>query len=176
MITQKELKEIFNYDEKTGVVVNRVKRGRAEKDKEAGSIMSNGYRYIMIDQKRYLTHRLAWLYVHGYMSENMIDHIDRNPLNNQINNLREVSRQCNMRNSSDSRNNKSGVKGIIWDKNTNKWRARIMVDKKNIHLGSYTDFDNAVCARLAGEQCVGWDKCDSNSSAYQYVKKMFERI
>ncbi|MCP4373526.1 MAG: hypothetical protein GY797_36295 [Deltaproteobacteria bacterium] len=40
----------------------------------------------------------------------------------------------------------------------------------NKYLGTYNNFDNAVCARLAGEQCVNWSGCDSNSPAFKYVK------
>jgi hypothetical protein len=34
------------------------------------------------------------------------------------------------------------------------------------------DFDEAVCTRLAGEQCLNYDSCDTNSTAYQYVQQL----
>ena len=46
------------------------------------------------------------------------------------------------------------------------------INYKKIYLGIYKDFDEAVCVRLAVEQCVNWEGCDSNSPAYQYVQKM----
>ena len=40
---------------------------------------------------------------------------------------------------------------------------------KRIWLGEYNSFSEAVCARYAGEQALGWKECDANSSAYRYV-------
>lgn len=108
---------------------------------------------------------------YGYWPENDIDHKDKIKHHNCIRNLRETSRQCNMRNMGNRKDNTSGVKGIHWDKLNKKWKTQISINRKRKTLGYYKDFDNAVCARLAGEQCVGWEGCDSNSPAYQYVKE-----
>ena len=94
---------------------------------EAGTISSTGYRLITINCKIYYAHRLAWLYVYGYLPENNIDHINRNPDDNRIENLREVSRQCNLRNSKVSSANKTGVKGICYDPKNHKWKAQIRI-------------------------------------------------
>ena len=47
-----------------------------------------------------------------------------------------------------------------------------MVNQKIKNLGGYKNFDEAVCHRLAAEQCLVWDGCDNSSTAYQYVQKM----
>ncbi len=171
-LTQEELKELLNYDPLTGVFVwknidsNRVKVGDIAGHKE-----SNGYIRIKIMGKNYLAHRLAWLYVHGYLPEYIMDHRNRIRDNNWILNLREASQQCNMRNRKSNANNSSGVKGVCYDKHANKWKAQIQINRKTKNLGIYIDFQDAVCARLAGEQCVSWSGCDTNSPAYQYVKE-----
>jgi hypothetical protein len=133
---------------------------------------NNGFGYLItrVDRKPYFNHRLIFLYHHGYMPENMIDHIDRNRANNKINNLREVSNSCNIRNAKQPRNNTSGVKGIHWFKRVKKWTAYIDVGGLRKHLGYYQDFTEAVAYRLAAEQCLNWNECDSNSPAYQYMK------
>jgi len=84
-------------------------------------------------------------------------------------NLREATQQCNQRNVGTRSDNTSGVKGVTWHKRDKQWVAQICVNKKNKSIGYYADFDDAVCARLAAEQCVDWAGCDSSSPAYQYV-------
>ena len=166
--TQDRLKELLEYDPKTGKFFWRVARG-VRVGAEAGSVDSEGYICIGVDWKTYKAHRLAWLYVHGYLPENQIDHIDRDPSNNRIKNLREVSVICNSRNCGNPRTNRSGVRGVSWHKSTGKWQVQIEVNQRNFHLGYYDDFTEAVCARLAAEQCLGWSGCDSSSPAFQYV-------
>ena len=169
-LTYDYLRELLDYDPATGKFYNRVARGPSQVGAEAGYIDTRGYIYIRIDGALYLAHRLAWFYVHGYLPENDLDHIDRDPSNNRVENLREVSRYCNSRNCGNPNTNTSGIKGVRWHKRDNKWRAQIMVKMRFFHLGYYDDFNDAVCARLAAEQCLGWEGCDSSSPAYQYVK------
>lgn len=170
-LTQERLKEILHYNSDTGVFTrlvsstNRVKVGDM-----AGSLKKDGYLTITIKTDAYLAHRLAWLYIYGYFPEYGIDHINRNPSDNRIINLREVSQTCNTRNCGNRKHNTSGVKGVGWHKQSKKWRARIDVFKIQKNLGCYANFQEAVCARLAAEQCVNWSGCDANSPAFQYVK------
>jgi hypothetical protein len=168
MLTQASVRELFKYT-RDGKLLRKVSvSGNAMKGDVAGCLSSDSYLYTNICGDRYANHRLIWLYHHGYLPENDIDHIDRDPSNNRINNLREVSRQCNLRNTGNRVNNTSGVKGVYWAKTRGKWMAYITIDRKQIGLGYYEDFVDAVCARLAGEQCIGWEGCDSNSPAYKY--------
>lgn len=136
-----------------------------------GSESGNGYLRVRIEGHLELAHRIVYAMNHGYWPENSIDHIDRDRQNNHINNLREESNQCQMRNAGTLSSNKSGVKGVSWDKLRNKWIAQIMVYGKHTNLGYYFDKVDAACARLAAEQCLDWPDCDSNSTAYQYVQK-----
>lgn len=132
--------------------------------------MDNGYTSIVIDQKHFLEHRLVWLYNYGYLPEGIIDHYpDKDRSNNRIENLRAVSQQCNIRNTGNFITNTSGVKGVTWDKQTNKWRSEIVINNKGYKLGRYHDFDDAVLARLAAEQCLGWSRCDSSTPAFMYA-------
>lgn len=170
MITQKRLKELLHYDPKTGIFTRRISRGPAKAGDQAGWINSRGYRCIEIDWKSYNASRLAWLYMEGYFPEHDIDHINRVRDDDRWCNLRHVSRQCNVRNCGNPCDNTSGVKGVYWFRRDKKWQARIAVNNKEHHLGLYNDFDNAVCARLAAEQCLGWQGCDSSSPAYRHVQ------
>jgi hypothetical protein len=172
-VTQKRLKELLKYNHKTGIFVRRVGVRGGAKGAIAGTA-SNGYIQIGIDWVRYAAHRLAWLYVYGYFPEFGLDHRDRVRNHNWIDNLREKSQQCNLRNTGTPKNNTSGVKGVIWDKSRNKWQARIHLNGHGRLIGRYEDFTEAVCARLAAEQCLDWSNCDSSSPAFQYVQKMLK--
>ena len=79
-----------------------------------------------------------------------MDHINRDKLDNRKMNLRLCSPTENSRNISIAKNNKSGVTGV--EKMSNgKWRARIMVDRKGIHLGSFKTLEEAKEARMKAE-------------------------
>lgn len=171
-ITQAEIKKLLNYDPETGVFTWRVRRPSINVGDIAGCInKETGYALICTNRKRYMAHRLAWLYVHGYLPEHELDHINRIRTDNRILNLREVSRMCNIRNTGNFCNNKSGVKGVYWNERCGKWQVQITVNLNRKHLGYYNDFDDAVCARLAGEQCLSWSGCDSCSPAFRYVQE-----
>jgi len=159
-ITQSQLKEQLHYNPDTGIFTNRVYRsGRALKGAIAGHICNtHGYVIIKINEKRYQAHRLAWLYMYGNFPKDDIDHINHNRADNQIVNIRAVSRQENLRNKSKSKNNTSGVIGVSWSKNAKKWYAKIAVFYKQIHLGYFTDKSDAVNARKEAEKQYGFHK------------------
>lgn len=62
---------------------------------------------------RYYVHRVVWLLNYGNIPDDMvIDHIDGNPFNNQISNLRLVTQQVNSRNRKMLPQNKTGINGV----------------------------------------------------------------
>lgn len=172
MLTQNELKQLFNYDPETGIFRWKIYRQGIKKNNIAGCKDRQGYCTIRVKGKDYKAHRLVWLFVYGYFPENQIDHINKIKNDNRICNLREISNQCNIRNCGLRKDNTSGVKGICWYKKIQKWTVYITINRKTQYIGRYKDFDDAVCARLAAEQCVDWSGCDSSSPAFQYVQKM----
>lgn len=113
-------------------------RGHRKAGDRAGSINGQGYWRIKVDQITYMGHRLAWALYHGKSPDLEIDHIDGNPLNNRISNLREASRWENC----------SNVKGagVSFDKTRGKWLARISVKETNVHVGRYDTFEEAKAA------------------------------
>ena len=115
-MTQIKLKEFVDYDPGNGVFTRKQLKVKCQV--QPGDIIGTpdglGYLRSSIDGKKYKLHRLAWLYVYGYFPENFIDHINRNRSDNRIENLREVSRQCNVRNCGNLKTNTSGIKGVGW--------------------------------------------------------------
>lgn len=99
----------------------------------------------------YSAHRIIWLMHSGYWPEN-IDHIDGNPQNNLLNNLREVNHQENCKNQKRPKNNTSGVQGVSWFAPTNKWKAYIRVGGKLKHLGYFSSLEEAAKVRKQAEK------------------------
>lgn len=80
-----------------------------------------------------------------------VDHIDGDSLNNRKSNLRICTHQQNGMNQKIRNTNKSGVKGVSRDNHRNMWRADICVDGKNLSLGRFKNFDEAVRVRKEAE-------------------------
>ena len=173
-VTQEKIKQVLKYDRLTGNFEWVDGRHNAVKLGQEAGYRAGGYLSIQVFGASILAHRLAWLYVYGYLPESDIDHINQNKLDNRISNLREVSRICNCRNQTIPRNNKTGIKGVFYSAKTDRWRAKIVVNYEHHYLGEYDDFNDAVCARLAAEQCLDWLGCDSLSPAYKYVKRVLQ--
>ena len=133
-------KEHLAYDPETGAVTwkkrvsnySRVKIGAV-----AGSIGTKGYRRITFTDCEMAVHRLAFLMYHGYMPE-FIDHIDRDPMNNKINNLRACTATENKRNVGPQKRNTSGYKGVYWNKRDTIWQASIGIDGVLKHIGYFS--------------------------------------
>ncbi len=137
-LTTEYLKEIFDYQD--GNLIWCVNKGRSKKGTVAGSPDSKGYLQVKLNQKPYSLHRLIWLW-HGKELPEQLDHIDRNPLNNKIENLRAATASQNQWNTSKSDG------GVSFHKASNKWRARIKIHNKEIYLGVYNDYQEAKQVR-----------------------------
>jgi hypothetical protein len=139
MISQEELKEVLEYNPDTGLFTwiksngNHLKVGDV-----AGSRRNDGYIVIIIKGKSYKAHRLAYLYMIGNFPENSIDHINHIKDDNRWVNLRAATSAQNGANTKKRINNKSGYKGVYWNKRSKKWYVKITHMYKVIHLGVYT--------------------------------------
>ena len=91
------------------------------------------------------------VYMHVLLGYKNYDHIDRNELNNRKSNLRPATASENTTNRRRFKNNTSGYTGVVWHKQTQKWRAQIQINKKPISLGAFNTKDEAVVARLKAE-------------------------
>lgn len=92
-------------------------------------------------------------FIYGELQKGeIVDHIDRNPLNNKTENLRLSNKSTNAMNSKKSKNNTSGVVGVSYSKQNQRWRAYISYDGKRKDLGMYEAFEEAVKVRLEAEK------------------------
>lgn len=173
MLTQGRVKELFKYVD--GELVRRIGTStRAKTGSISGSKHPTSYKITKVDGVVYYNHRIVWLYFYGYIPENNIDHVDRDKLNNKIENLREVSQSCNVRNTGVPINNTSTVKGVPLITKTGNWRSYIKINGGQKHLGTYCEMVNAVAARLCAEQCLGWGSCDVETSAIKFMNSYLE--
>jgi len=140
-LSQEQLKEWFNYHS-DGYLVWAVSRGKAKAGKKAGMIHKNGYLRTGINGKVYSNHRLIYIWHYGKTSK-FIDHIDGNPLNNKIDNLREANAIENQQNAKLSVKNTSGYKNVTLCPQTKKWAVKLRVDGKIKTVGRYNDIELA---------------------------------
>ncbi len=149
-ITQKRLKELFEYE--NGLLIRIVKTSNNTKvgDVVRTSTDTAGYAIVTIDGAIQKVHRMIWIYHNGAIEDKyIIDHKDRNKSNNKIENLRKVTKQENSFN--------SNAKGYYYHKKLKKWRSMIGIDGVRKSLG---------CFETEAEAKV----------AYQNAKKEFHKI
>lgn len=132
-----EISSIFDYED--GNLIWKIGRN---KGKTAGYLNTTGYKRVTVKNKSFAVHRLIYI-LFNKESPKYIDHIDGNPLNNKIENLRKCTASQNQYNRGLSKNNKSGVKGVRWDSQYRKWRAMIGIENKYVHIGRYETIEQA---------------------------------
>lgn len=150
MITQEKLKQRLHYNLETGVFIWIINIMFVKIGDIAGSINTNGHRQIMIDEKNYLAHNLAWLYVNGIWTPEgyIIDHKDRNYDNNAWDNLRPATLSQNQGNTKRSITNKTGYRGVSFHKKRQHYVAQISINNKKIWLGAYNTPEKAYAVYL----------------------------
>lgn len=150
------LRKMFAYNPHNGALINRYTRSyKAQAGEPAGYInKKDGHRYVSISGYTHvLVSRIAWALYYGEWPKGVVDHIDRNPANDRIKNLRDTTQTVNMRNRGLAPNNSTGHRGIGWHKQRQKWRARI----DGVHLGLFDTLEEAVEARRQAE-VAQWGK------------------
>jgi len=155
MLTYGRVRSLFDYDPDTGRLVWKRPRGRMRSGEEAGCNSGRGYIVLRIDGRMHYAHRVAFLWAHGYLPEE-VDHINGDRSDNRRSNLRASTRPENSKNASRAANNTSGVPGVLWREHARKWTARIKVNQKNYYLGCFEQKADAIAARKSAEARFGF--------------------
>jgi hypothetical protein len=147
-ITQALLHEMLDYNKESGVFAWKVRSAqRIRVGDVAGTVNAKGYIGIKLFGKRYLAHRLAWMYVNGDFPDSFIDHANTVRTDNRIDNLRLSTHQENKRNGKLYKNNTSGYRGVAFRKNG--WEGTLNVGDQRVYVGR---FKTAAEASVAVEK------------------------
>lgn len=112
------------------------------------ALTSGGYLHGNFCGAKLKAHRVAWFLTYGKWPAHLIDHIDGNPSNNRIDNLRDCSDAENSKNRGRASNNRSGVTGVSWVGKIQSWHAYIYVSRSTReHLGYFKSIEDAKQAR-----------------------------
>lgn len=148
-----QIRNIIDYNPDTGEFrwKNRLSNGR-EAGSIAGCLNTLGYWQMCILGHKCYGHRVAWMYVNGEWPGQEIDHIDGNPANNRISNLRLASRSTNIQNVTKIvKKTQSGIVGVHLTKN-GKFSSKVMLNYKSINLGVFDTAEEAHTAYVAAKR------------------------
>lgn len=172
--TQEEVRKLFTYDPISGALLRKKNRYK-ERSRNAFNFHPDKYLSVSIRGQSYPVHRIVWLHQTGRWVERL-DHKNRNCSDNRLSNLREATSGQNSRNRTPTRAPFS-IPGVWADCSNTKgtrWRARIGRKQKVYILGTFDTFTEAVCHRLAAEQCIDAESYELNSLAYLYVTRFVQ--
>lgn len=146
---REQFQELLSYDENTGRLFWKQNVSRKVKAGDvAGCYTTKGVR-IRLQGINWLAHRIVWILMKGELPE-QIDHIDGNPLNNRLANLRAATSTIQNRNKKKLKTNTTGFAGVSRSRRkSDSYRAQICVDKRQIHLGDFPTAESAAKARAA---------------------------
>jgi hypothetical protein len=171
----KRITQFVDYDPSIGSLTWRIrtadlvpwsaKKRDAWNAKYAGkpaltALRTYGYKGGKIMNQLYLAHRVAWAAAHGEWPDH-IDHINGNPADNRLENLRSVRPGDNMRNRKVPANTATGVLGVRKESKTT-YVATIGHQGKSIVLGRFKEFEDAVAARKEAEIRYGYHNNHGN--------------
>jgi len=146
-ITQEIVKSLFDYSA-DGFLIWKAGQN---KGKICNCIdKAQGYRRVRINRKLYKNSRVIFLYFNGYLPK-IVDHINRNRLDDRIENLRACDDTKNARNCNLDKRSLSGKTGVEWHKQRGYWTSRITVDRKKIYIGKSKDLNEAIKMRKEAE-------------------------
>lgn len=154
-LTAKRARAVLDYDPATGVFRwKKMLSARAPVGTVAGTPLAQGYIIIAVDKESYLAHRLAWLWMTGKWPKVQLDHRNRAKGDNRWKNLREANSHENNRNRPINKNNTSGFKGVSYLAHVRKWRAYVMKEHKQYHVGLFATPELADAARQEAAQIL----------------------
>jgi hypothetical protein len=139
----KNVQAVWEY--RNGDLYWLINAGRGVSIKRPGDKVSvkpdeHGYLYVTWKRKHYAVHRVIFLLMHGWLPD-CIDHIDGNPGNNAIENLRAATRLQNQHNRRVNSKNESGAKNVT--RHQGKWCVRFSVSGRTKHFGCFDTLEKA---------------------------------
>lgn len=145
-----EAQRVYRY--KDGNLYWRVQRGnRGIVGKRAGTARANGYRSVVVLGKSLEEHRVVFALHRGHWPSGDVDHINGDPSDNRIENLREATRSQNSANRRPSKAKRRGIYLVDW-----RYRAQIQHQRRAMYLGTYeTEAEAASVLNAKGRELFG---------------------
>lgn len=155
-LTQKRLAYLLDYNPVTGSMTwKHPTSERAIEGRRAGTIAGNGRRYVALDNKKYMAHRLAWFYVYGAWPTANLCALNENYDDLRIANYVERTASETGRLGGPRKTSKSGTRGVSWSEKKGKWLACITHNYKYQHIGWFSSKEAATTARKQFELDLG---------------------
>lgn len=164
MLTQDDVRDLFQYDEISGAVTRRRDKGVAKRGDSVGTKHHSGYLNVSIDCRTYTLHRLIWLYMTG-KDPNVIDHINGDKQDNRWANMRDTTMATNNKNKPTQKNTSSGIVGVFWVKSRGKWKAQIKNNGRSRSIGHYDTIFDAAAARISVQNNLGFHENHGRTNA-----------
>ncbi|MBK8772319.1 MAG: HNH endonuclease [Rhizobiales bacterium] len=162
-ITIEEVNRMVSYCPVTGKLFWKInKQNSGGIGSECGRTNSAGYRRVVLHGCELKAHQVVWMLHHGEWPSGIVDHANSNKSDNRIENLRLATKAQNAANRKSNSNNTTGVSGVTFHKPTRKWVARIGLNMKRIHIGSFEKKDDAVKAYMAVSANYRGEFCPTN--------------
>lgn len=159
------LRECFSYDVQTGALTWRVRPREHFKggagwhnfnnqfaNRPAGATGVDKYIDVKVNGIGYPIARIIWAMQSGQSEFGHVDHIDGDPTNNRMSNLRLATFAENARNRTHKSNNSSGVRGVTWHKPSRKWWVRVTLEGKTHSFGVYKTIEEAAVVAYEAKQ------------------------
>ncbi|MDE4303615.1 HNH endonuclease signature motif containing protein [Phaeobacter gallaeciensis] len=187
-ITPEVLRELLDYDPSTGVLTWKHRDRKWFRTDRSWKIWNTKHagqraftrkadanvRYTAtVLGHGFSSPRIAWAVHFGEWPKEQMDHINGDPSDNRICNLRDVSAVENNRNAARRSDNTSGVTGVSWDAVNNRWKVTISVNKRNLWVGDFARKSDAIEARKAAEQEHGYHENHGRSGG-EKTKRLAE--
>lgn len=145
--------ETIRYEPETGLFFWAIPRPGCRQGDPVGSLNQRGYVVIKLGRKALRAHRLAWFLTHGDWPAGEVDHINGNPADNRLCNLRVVDRAGNSQNRRRAHSDSThGFLGAAWNRQHCRWQAKIMANGKRHHLGYFDTAEAAHAAHMEAKQ------------------------
>lgn len=154
MITADNIRSVLRYDPDTGLFAWVKPGGRRSPWRVGSRDRHSGRLSTVISGRRYLLHRLAFLYMIGRWPVQLVDHRNCDPGDNRWSNLREATREQNVHNRKILARNTSGYIGVYYDAHTRAKAKWVSVFRSNRATHRVGNFHTAEMAARAYDSAI----------------------